>query len=126
MCSRGECYISEQATSPSPVHPFIESNRVEGTHVYSVDGDHVGTIKRLVIEKGSGQVAYAVTSLGRYFNLEREEDTIPWKRLKYDTGRHGYTVEATEAEVRTTPGFTREDIFRHSTNFTASRRLVFG
>jgi hypothetical protein len=60
--------MSEQATSPSPVHPFIESDRVEGTHVYSVDGDHIGTIKRLVIEKVSGQVAYAVTSLGRYFN----------------------------------------------------------
>ena len=70
--------MSEQATSPPPVHPIIESDRVEGTHVSSV----VGTIKWLVIEKVRGQVAYAATSLGRSFNLEREEHTIPWKRLK--------------------------------------------
>ena len=74
--------MSEQATSPPPVHPFIESDRVEGTHVSSVDGDRIGTIKWLVIEKVRGQVAYAATSLGRSFNLEREEHTIPWKRLK--------------------------------------------
>ena len=74
--------MSEQATSPSPVHPIIESDRVEGTHVSSVNGDRIGTIKWLVIEKVRGQVAYAATSLGRSFNLEREEHTIPWKRLK--------------------------------------------
>ena len=106
--------MSEQATSPSPVHPFIESDRVEGTKVYSADGDHVGTIKRLVIEKVSGQVAYAVTSLGRYFNLEREEHTIPWRRLNYDTVRHGYIVDVTEAELRAAPEFTREGILGHA------------
>jgi len=105
--------MSEQATSPSPVHPFIESDRVEGTNVYSVDGDNVGTIKRLVIEKVSGQVAYVVTLLGRYFNLEHEEHTIPWRRLKYDTSRNGYIVDVTEAELRAAPEFTREDIIGH-------------
>ena len=73
--------MSEQATSPPPVHPIIESDRVEGTHVSSVE-EIIGTIKWLVIEKVRGQVAYAATSLGRSFNLEREEHTIPWKRLK--------------------------------------------
>jgi len=67
-----------------------------------------------VIEKVSGQVAYAVTSLGHYFNLEREEHTIPWRRLKYDTVRHGYIVDATEAELRAAPEFTREDILGHA------------
>ena len=67
--------MSEQATSPSPVHPIIESDRVEGTHVSSV-------MNVAVIEKVRGQVAYAATSLGQSFNLEREEHTIPWKRLK--------------------------------------------
>ncbi len=106
--------MSEPNASTRPVHPFIESDRVEGTNVYSLDGDHIGTIKRLVIEKVSGQVMYAVTSLGKYFNLEREEHTIPWKRLRYDTGRNGYMTDITEAELRDAPEFTREDILGHS------------
>ena len=43
--------------------PLIESDRVEGTAVYDPQGDHLGSIKRLMIEKISGKVAYAVMSL---------------------------------------------------------------
>lgn len=38
--------------------PLIESDRVEGTYVYDPNGSHIGTIKRLMIEKISGKVAY--------------------------------------------------------------------
>ena len=36
--------MSEQAGSASPVHPFIESDRIEGTHVYNENGEHIGVI----------------------------------------------------------------------------------
>ena len=48
----------------SPAHPLIESDHIEGTAVYDADGKRIGTIKRLVIEKVSSHVAYAVTTLG--------------------------------------------------------------
>ena len=41
-------------TSPKSL---IESDRVEGTAVYGADNSHIGTIKRLMIDKMSGQVA---------------------------------------------------------------------
>jgi hypothetical protein len=47
----------EQTPAASSEHPFIESDRVEGTVVYDAQGDHIGTIERLMIEKVSGQVA---------------------------------------------------------------------
>jgi hypothetical protein len=36
--------------------PLIESDRVEGTYVYDPSDNHIGTIKRLMIDKVSGQV----------------------------------------------------------------------
>ena len=42
--------------------PLIESDRVEGTTVYDPRGTNIGSIKRLMIEKLSGKVAYAVLS----------------------------------------------------------------
>jgi hypothetical protein len=36
--------------------PLIESDRVEGTTVYDPEGDNIGSIKRLMIEKISGRV----------------------------------------------------------------------
>ena len=41
----------EQRPAASSEHPFIESDRVEGTAVYDTQGGHVGTIERLMIEK---------------------------------------------------------------------------
>jgi hypothetical protein len=42
--------------------PLIESDRVEGTTVYDPSGNNIGSIKRLMIEKISGRVAYAPQS----------------------------------------------------------------
>jgi PRC-barrel domain len=60
--------------------PLIESDRVEGTTVYDPQGNDIGSIKRLMIEKISGQVAYAVMSFGGFLGLGEEEHTIPQLR----------------------------------------------
>ena len=46
--------------------PLIESDRVEGTYVYDPNGNQIGSIKRLMIEKLSGKVTYAVMSFGGF------------------------------------------------------------
>ena len=69
--------------------PLIESDRVEGTYVYDPNGSHIGTIKRLMIEKISGKVAYAVMSFGGFLGMGADEHTIPWNKLNYDTSLGG-------------------------------------
>jgi len=61
--------------------PLIESDRVEGTYVYDPNGNNIGTIKRLMIEKISGKVAYAVMSFGGFLGMGADEHTIPWDKL---------------------------------------------
>ena len=43
-----------------PGRRYIESDRIEGTAVYDVNGHHVGSVRRLIVEKATGQVAYLV------------------------------------------------------------------
>jgi hypothetical protein len=46
---------------------LIGSDKVEGTAVYGPDNQRIGSIERLMIEKLSGKVAYAVLGfLGRW------------------------------------------------------------
>ena len=45
-------------------HSLIASDRVEGTAVRRPKGHKIGTIERLMIDKISGKVAYAVLSFG--------------------------------------------------------------
>src|ERR671927_1533302 len=87
--------------------PLIESDRVEGTAVYDPQGNKVGSIKRLMIEKISGRVAYAVMSFGGFLGMGAEEHTIPWNKLTYDTNLGGYRTDITEAQLRNAPAFSK-------------------
>ena len=88
---------------PSSSKPVIESDRVEGTAVYDPSGKHVGTIKRLMIEKVSGRVTYAVMTFGGFLSIGSHEHTIPWDKLRYDTRLGGYRTDITEEQLRGAP-----------------------
>jgi sporulation protein YlmC with PRC-barrel domain len=86
--------------------PLIESDRVEGTYVYDPNGKHIGTIKRLMIDKINGKVAYALMSFGGILGMGAEEHTIPWDKLNYDTSLGGYRTEITEDQLQGAPTLT--------------------
>lgn len=93
---------------------LIESDRVEGTTVYDPAGNNIGSIKRLMIEKISGKVAYAVMSFGGFLGIGEEEHTIPWSKLDYDTSLGGYRTDITEAQLRGAPSFYRDEDYNWS------------
>ena len=61
---------------------LIGSDKVEGTYVYDAKGEHIGSIERVMIEKVSGQVAYAVLSFGGFLGIGSDYYPIPWQSLK--------------------------------------------
>jgi sporulation protein YlmC with PRC-barrel domain len=88
--------------------PLIESDRVEGTAVYDRNGNRIGSVKRLMIDKKTGQVAYTVLSFGGFLGLGSEEYTIPWNKLDYDTSLGGFKTDIAEDQIRGAPSFYRE------------------
>jgi len=88
--------------------PLIESDRVEGTTVYDPQGNNIGSIKRLMIEKLSGRVAYAVMSFGALLGMGSEEHAVPWSKLTYDTSLGGYRTDISESQLRGAPAFSRD------------------
>jgi hypothetical protein len=71
---------TQTATSEMTGKPLIASDRVEGTTVYDPAENNIGTIKRLMIEKISGRVCYAVLSSG-FLGIGAEEHAVPWKQI---------------------------------------------
>ena len=86
---------------------LIDSNRVEGTEVFDPTGKHIGSIKRLVIDKASGRVVYTVASFGGFLGLGGDEYTIPWNKLNYSLDLGGYITDITEAQLKNSPDFGR-------------------
>ena len=69
---------------------LIGSDKVEGTAVYDAKGENIGSIKRVMLDKRSGQVAFAVLQFGGFLGIGSEYYPIPWDALKYDTSLGGY------------------------------------
>jgi len=79
----------QSTSSPSSV---ISSDKVEGTNVYNAEGEKLGSIDNLMIDKTSGQVRYAVLEFGGFLGMGTDRYPLPWSMLKYDTTQDGYVV----------------------------------
>ena len=87
---------------------LIASDKVEGTPVRRPNGEKIGTITRVMIDKRSGKVAYAVMSFGGLMGLGEGYYTLPWGVLKYDTELDAYALDMTEEQLRAAPQRTAE------------------
>ena len=86
--------------------PLIESDRVEGTAVYDRSGKRIGTVERVMIDKISGRVAYAVMSFGGFFGVGADEYAVPWRMLDYDPRLGGYHFQITAEQLRRAPSLS--------------------
>jgi hypothetical protein len=95
--------ITTPNTGVQVAHSLIASDRVEGTAVRRSNGDKVGTIERLLIEKTSGKVVYAVMSFGGFLGMGEDHLTLPWSVLTYNTALDAYELNLGEEELRGAP-----------------------
>lgn len=87
---------------------LIASDRVEGTPVYRPDGKRIGAIKRLMLDKQRGTVAYAVMQFGGFLGIGNDYYPLPWPLLTYDEGLGGYRVQVTDDQLKGAPAHARD------------------
>src|SRR6266700_4094855 len=87
---------SASQSQASQSHSLIASDRVEGTPVRRTGGEKIGTIERLMIDKLTGNVAYAVLSFGGFLGMGQKHAPIPWARLSYDRTLGAYQLDLTD------------------------------
>jgi len=84
---------------------LIASDKVEGTPVYRWNGDKVGTVERVMIDKISGKVAYAVMSFGGFMGIGQDYYPLPWNLLTYNPRLEGYEVNIGEEQLKRAPKY---------------------
>lgn len=101
---------------------LIGSDKVEGTAVYGADQEKIGSIERVMIDKMSGKVSYAVLSFGGFLGMGHDHYPLPWNSLKYDTNLGGYITGITEAQLKGAPKYANDDAWNW--NDTARARAI--
>ena len=87
---------------------LIASNKVEGTAVYNRQGERLGTVSSFMVDKRSGQVAYAVMSFGGFLGLGRRCHPLPWHVLSYDSDKGGYVVDLDRDRLTNAPSYSED------------------
>lgn len=100
---------------------LIGSDKVEGTAVYGADNKKIGTVERIMIDKTSGKVAYAVLSYGGFLGIGNDHYPTPWSTLTYDTSLGGYRTSITRDQLDNAPRYADESDW--TWNRDADRRV---
>ncbi len=116
MATTNKAFSPGTAPQPTPdldyAHELISSRRVEGTNVFDAEGRKLGTVHSVMINKRSGQVAYALLSFGGVLGVGSHIYPIPWEALDYDVDLDGYRVEMSRDQLQHAPRMSLDDTDR--------------
>jgi hypothetical protein len=84
---------------------LIAADKVQGTDVFNNGGDRLGSVHDLMIDKQTGQVAYAILSFGGFLGIGGSYHPLPWSLLRYNTNLGGYVVEIDENRLQDAPSY---------------------
>lgn len=87
---------------------LIGSDKVQGTAVYGSDGEKIGSIERLMIEKVGGKVSYAVLGFGGFLGIGNDHYPLPWQSLVYNPDLGGYQVAITNDQLSNAPHYAED------------------
>jgi hypothetical protein len=90
---------------------LIASDKVESTPVRRPNGDKIGTIQRVMIDKRTGRVGYAVMTFGGFLGIGGDYYALPWSMLTYNEGLDAYELDISEDQLRGAPAHAARDRF---------------
>ncbi len=105
---------------------LIASSKVEGTPVIGRDGKRLGTIDSFMVDKYTGEVAYAVMSHGGTLGVGADLLPLPWALLTYDTDKGGYVIDMTTEDLAQAPRYKAEEDPEFSTVYRREIARFFG
>ncbi len=88
---------------------LISSKKVEGTPVIGRDGERLGKIDSVMVDKYSGRVGYAVMTFGGTLGVGESLFPLPWSVLTYDEDQGGYAIDLTAEDLANAPRFEPSD-----------------
>ena len=98
-------------TSPSTAtqrRRVLSASTLTSDNVRNLQGEDIGHIKELMIDVGSGRVAYAVLSFGGFVGLGDKLFAVPWSALRLDQHDKVFILDVPRQRLEKAPGFDKE------------------
>jgi len=73
------------------------------------NGENIGEISELMIDLGTGRIAYAVLSFGGILGLGDKLFAIPWSLLQINTDKEHFVLNVAKDVLESAEGFDKDD-----------------
>ena len=92
--------------TPSGHTTAIRASRVIGTRVKNPQGEVIGEVEDVILDKMSNQILFAVVGFGGFLGMGEKFHPIPWSLLDYQPDEAAYVVPFSKEELKAAPSNT--------------------
>ena len=91
----------------------LAADTLTGDKVVNLQNEDLGKIEHLMIDLGTGRIAYAVLSFGGFLGMGDKLFAIPWSALTVDTLEKRFILKVDKELLKRAPGFDKEQWPKH-------------
>lgn len=88
---------------------LLSSDSLQGTQVVNNLGEDLGNLEEIMLNIGSGRVAYAVLSFGGILGIGDKLFAVPWAALNVDQDEEKIVMNVTKEQLENAPGFDKDN-----------------
>lgn len=88
-------------------HNVVKASEVTGVKVEGIQGENLGKINEIVIDKTSGKVNYLVLDFGGVLGFGNKFFAIPWHLFSYNNQEDCYLLKTDKERLKNAPGFDK-------------------
>ena len=96
--------------TPSGHTRAIAASRVKGTSVYNTDGEKIGHVEDVILDKLSNTILFAALGFGGLFGIGEKYHPVPWSILDFDEALGGYRVALTRESLERAPSYAMPEL----------------
>ena len=87
----------------------LSASSLMDDEVTNAAGEDLGTVTDLMIDLGTGRIAYAVLSFGGFLGLGDKLFAVPWQALTVNTSNKKFIFHVNKEQLENAPGFDKDN-----------------
>jgi sporulation protein YlmC with PRC-barrel domain len=87
----------------------VKASEVTGVDVKNLNGENLGKINEVVIDKAHGKVSYLVLDFGGVLGFGNKFFAIPWHMFNYNEVEDCFNLNLDKERLKDAPGFDKDN-----------------
>lgn len=96
-------------TSNQSGFQIVSTSRLLGDDVKNYEDEELGSIKDIMLDTSSGEIAYIILSAGGILGIGEKLLAVPWYALELDTDARCFRLSIDKESLKEAPGFDKDD-----------------